>query len=226
MISSYTVWQYVHIVLFAYWLGADLGVFFASRYVARADLSLAERLRFLELLLLTDIGPRTALILMVPVGSTLALNLGLAPFLQGWLWLVWLLSLAWLALALWLFKNARDPRAAPFARFDGWVRWVVATLFIAMGVASFARCGPVETGWLAAKFITFGGAVILGLLLRAVIRDWVKGFAQLRNPATEADGNLLIGSAHHRARNLALLLWLLVALTAFFGVTKPGLGLS
>ena len=83
-----------------------------------------------------------------------------------------------------------------------------------------------KAGWLAAKFITFGGAVILGLLLRAVIRDWVKGFAQLRNPATEADGNLLIGSAHHRARNLALLLWLLVALTAFFGVTKPGLGLS
>ncbi|MCB1623912.1 MAG: hypothetical protein KDI32_04955 [Pseudomonadales bacterium] len=226
MISTYTIWQYVHIVLFAYWLGADLGVFFASRYVARADLSLPERLRFLELLLLIDIGPRTALILMVPVGSTLALKLGLAPFLSGWLWLVWLLSLAWLALAWWLFAHARDPKAAPLVRFDSWVRWVVAAMFVAMGVASFARLGPVEAGWLAAKFITFGFAVVLGLLLRRVIRDWVIGFAQLRQPATEAAGNALIYAAHHRAHNLALALWVLVALTAFLGVTKPGLGLS
>ncbi len=225
MVSEYSLWQYAHIVLFVYWLGADLGVYLASRYVARADLSLAERLRFLELLLKIDIGPRTALILMVPVGSTLALKLGLVPWLDGWLWLVWVLSLAWLALAWWCFAHARDPRAKPFVQFDTWVRWVVAAVFVSLGMASFARLGPIEAGWLAAKFISFGGAVVLGVLLRGVIRDWVIGFGQLRAAATEAAGNQLISSAHRRAARFAHALWLLVALTAFFGVTKPGLGL-
>ncbi|MEZ5513631.1 MAG: hypothetical protein R3F58_07145 [Steroidobacteraceae bacterium] len=224
MVSEYALWQYVHIVLFVYWLGADLGVFMASRYVARADLSLAERLRFLELTLRIDIGPRTALILMVPVGSTLAVNLGVVPWLSGWLWLVWILALAWLALAWWCFAHARDPRAKPFVQLDTWIRWCVATIFIGLGAAAFAREGLIEARWLAAKFIAFGGAVVLGVLLRSVIRDWVTGFAQLRAPATEAAGNQLIDSAHHRATRLALLLWLLVALTAFFGVTKPALG--
>ena len=64
--NSYGLWQYFHILLFVYWLGADLGVFLASRYVARADLPTPERLRFLEMLLKVDMGPRTALILMMP----------------------------------------------------------------------------------------------------------------------------------------------------------------
>ena len=58
--NTYPLWQYAHILLFVYWLGADLGVSVASRYVARADLPLDERLRFLELLLKVDMGPRMA----------------------------------------------------------------------------------------------------------------------------------------------------------------------
>jgi hypothetical protein len=60
MALDYTLWQYLHILLFVYWLGADLGVFLAARYVARTDLSLDERLRFLDLLLKIDMGPRSA----------------------------------------------------------------------------------------------------------------------------------------------------------------------
>ena len=51
----------LHLILFVYWLGADLGVFYAAKFVARSDLTVEERHRFLELTLLIDMGPRTGL---------------------------------------------------------------------------------------------------------------------------------------------------------------------
>ena len=220
--NSYPLWQYAHILLFVYWLGADLGVFVASRYVARADLPLDERLRFLQLLLTVDMGPRTALILMIPVGFTLATTLGLAPFANDWLPAIWLLSAGWLALAWYLFRAGRDPRAARWARVDQALRVAVIAAFLGTGLATFATGGPLGTGWLAGKFVLFAAVVLLGLLLRRVIRDWVAGFAQLRVESTRDAGNALIHAAHRRAARMAMLLWLCVATIAFLGVVKPG----
>jgi hypothetical protein len=36
---------FFHVLLFGYWLGADLGVFFCDSQLTRDDLSLDERLR-------------------------------------------------------------------------------------------------------------------------------------------------------------------------------------
>ena len=219
--NTYPLWQYAHILLFVYWLGADLGVFFASRYVARADLPLEERLRFLELLLKVDMGPRTALILMIPVGFTLTTTLGVAPFAAAWLPLIWVASLAWLALAWYLFINARDPRSAPWARLDLGIRLAIVVTFLALGLLSLVRGAPLLTPWLAGKFVLFAGVVTLGLLLRRVIRDWVTGFAELRVAEQREAGNVRIYAAHRRAARLAQLLWLGVAAIAFLGVVKP-----
>jgi len=220
-VNAYPLWQYAHILLFVYWLGADLGVFVASRYVARADLPLEERLRFLELLLKVDMGPRTALILMIPVGFTLATTLGIAEFARAWLPVIWIVASGWLALAWYLFRNARNPRSAPWARLDQGLRLVVIASFLLLGLATFATGSPLGTAWLAGKFVLFAGVVTLGLLLRRVIRDWIAGFAQLRVEATRDAGNALIFGAHQRAARLALLLWLFVAAIAFLGVVKP-----
>jgi hypothetical protein len=221
MISDYSIWQFIHILLFVYWLGGDLGVFFAARYVARADLALDERLRFLELLLKTDMGPRTALILIIPVGFTLALRLDLVPFADGWLSAIWVFSLAWLALAWTLFLSPRGAAAAALLPVDRAIRMAVIALFLGLGVASLRGGGPVDAPWLAAKFVLFAGVVTIGLILRGVIREWVAGFAALRKGENLDAANAMITRAHHRATRLALALWFLVAAIAFIGVTKP-----
>ncbi len=219
--NTYPLWQYAHILLFVYWLGADLGVSVASRYVARSDLPLEERLRFLELLLKVDMGPRTALILIIPVGFMLATTLGIAEFARAWLPLIWVAAFAWLALAWYLYRHARDPRSARWARLDQGLRIAVIASFLAIGIASLATGGPLGTAWLAGKFVLFAGVVTLGLMLRIVIRDWVTGFAQLRVEATRDAGNARIFAAHQRAKRLAHLLWAGVAAVAFLGVVKP-----
>ncbi|MFO1427845.1 MAG: hypothetical protein U1F11_12920 [Steroidobacteraceae bacterium] len=221
MPSEYALWQYLHILLFAYWLGADLGVYLAARYVARPELALAERLRFLELLLQIDMGPRTGLILMVPVGATLAAKSALAPVAAGWLPAIWVASLAWLALAWFLFLWPRHALAGPLALLDRGVRIAVVVLFVATGASTLLGAGPLAAGWLGAKFVLYGLVVVAGLLLRGTLRDWAAGFELLREPATVAAGNARITQAWLQARRYAHALWLAVALIALLGVTKP-----
>ena len=43
---EYQLLHFFHVLLFAYWLGADLGVHLAARFAIRADLPFAERMRF------------------------------------------------------------------------------------------------------------------------------------------------------------------------------------
>jgi hypothetical protein len=220
-VTSYSLWQYAHILLFVYWLGADLGVFLASRYVARADLPIAERLRFLELLLKIDMGPRTALILIIPVGFQLAAQLGLVSLPGYGLPLIWVAALGWLALAWYLYANARNPAAQSLARVDQGIRIAVVVTFASIGALSLQQGAPLGANWLAAKFLLFACVVVLGLLLRLIIRDWVTGFGLLRDPAQTEAGNAMILNAYRRATRFAHLLWLLVALIALLGVAKP-----
>lgn len=227
MIAEYSLWQYLHILLFVYWLGADLGVFLAARYVARGDLPLPERLRFLELLLRIDMGPRTALILMIPVGATLGTQLGALPIHGPWLAVIWALALLWLAVAWWIVLRPHATATAPLTAIDRWLRIGVVAGFTALALVSMARGTPVAAPWLAGKLLLFAGVVLLGLLLRGVLREWSTGFAQLREALDGQDeagiraADARIGAAHRRSTPYAMLLWLLVAAIAFLGVTKP-----
>ena len=51
MVEPYFWLVTAHVVLFAYWLGGDFGVYVCSRYVVRPDLPITERERFLDALM-------------------------------------------------------------------------------------------------------------------------------------------------------------------------------
>ncbi len=78
MTSAYLLLVVVHVLLFAYWLGADWGVYVTSRYVADAKLSLEERRRFLQAAFRIDLLPRISFTLLLPVGVQLAAYYGAA----------------------------------------------------------------------------------------------------------------------------------------------------
>ncbi len=56
--TEHGLWVYVHILLFVYWLGGDLGVFILARAARRAELSFAERAYSLRMALVIDVTPR------------------------------------------------------------------------------------------------------------------------------------------------------------------------
>ena len=221
-ITLYSLLVYAHVICFVYWLGGDLGVYFSANYVANRNLALDERLRFLHLLAIVDMGPRTALILILPLGFQMSAMLGVIELPQSLLFAIWGASLAWLFLAWTLFFNERNPAMEVWKKVDAYIRMAVIITMAGLGVASLVSEGPFLTDWLALKAALYGIVVSLGLYLRTVIKDWQKGFGMVRAGGADADaGNDLIEQASGKSKIAALTLWALVAIIAFLGNVKP-----
>ena len=77
MITDIDVWKFIHILLFVYWLGADLGVFLLAKAARRSDLTFDQRVISLRMAMKIDILPRLSFALMFPVGLELSAAKGL-----------------------------------------------------------------------------------------------------------------------------------------------------
>ena len=155
----YPTLQFIHILLLVYWLGADLGVYLCARYVGRADLPLAERRRFLELLVQLDMGPRTALVLMIPTGLALALLGGWLPLDPASVAAIGVAALAWLGLVWHLHRSGSMSGA--LWRIDHYLRHAVVALTLGWGAALLAQWPLTGPRWLGVKLLAYGGAVVL-----------------------------------------------------------------
>ena len=89
---EHTIWVFIHVMLFVYWLGGDLGVFLLAKAAKRPDLSFAERAFALKMAVQIDLIPRLCFTLMFPVGLQLSASGGFAAIPN------WALTLAWVAI--------------------------------------------------------------------------------------------------------------------------------
>lgn len=212
---------YAHVLLFAYWLAPDWGVYVTSAYVARADLPLAERRRFLQAALRIDLVPRSCLILLLPLGLQLGVNLqyiALPSMAMPWIWAA---GIAWLLLSWTVYRQQTSALGQRLRRIDHGIRLLLAVTLISAGSWALTTGEGILAGWLAAKLVGFGMLLLLGLLLRRVMGGWAAGFARLHSegssPATEA----VFSTALRRARPVVYLFWTTSAAMAFLGLVKP-----
>ena len=212
---------YVHILLFVFWLGTDIGVYYSSRYTTEADLDPAVRMRFLKLALVLDMGPHTGLVLILPVGLQLAANLGLLTPPVGFIPAMWVVGALWLALVWRIYLYPEHPLNRALTRLDWWFRVVVIVVMLATGVASLAFDEPFQTGWLSVKAILFACVVLIGLILRSTIDPWLDGLHQLSVPGQREQAEQQITAVFAKASRWAMLLWSLVVVLGFLGTVKP-----
>ena len=214
-------------MLFAYWLGGDLGVHLAARFAIRDDLPFAERMRFLTLILLIDLAPETAIVLTVPIGLTLASKAVWSGLEFYWLLLIWAIALSWLY-AIWrlhlfdILRPGEETPSRPFLHaFEHWVRNGALAFSAAIGVSSLLGYGPLATDWLSVKALLYAFALVLVGLLRHELSSWGVAIEKLQNPDTVAEANAIIMATHRKGRWYAWTLWLVVAAAAYMGVAKP-----
>ena len=213
--------MFAHILMFVIWLGMDLGVYYCGKFTSRRDLSYQERSRFLELLLLLDMGPRTALVMMVPLGLQLSQDLGLIALPLTAMTLIWVIGLSWLAM-VWLQYLQPDSALRPWlARVDYFIRYLVIAGFIIAGLSAMFLDAGIQAPWLRLKLVLFGAVVSMGLVLRASLPPWLAALAQLReHPDSEQIQNR-IETIYRHAGRWAHSLWALVLLLGFLGTVKP-----
>lgn len=222
--DSHTLLRFVHILLFAWWLGADLGVFLGGGRMSRPGMTVAERNRVRDLVMDIDLGPRLALVLMLPVGFGLSLEWG-APLPAAALPVLWVAALAWLVVLVWLHLAHGNPRVGLVLRADLAVRSLVMVAMAGLGIQVLAAApgtpGADTPGWLATKFLGFAAIIAVGMVLRVISGQWRPAIVKL------AAGQVAVGEEMLRVRRrkaivAALTMWALVAGAAFLGVVKPG----
>ena len=101
----------LHVITFVYWVGADIGVFYAARLVVNPQYTPQTRANILKILDWIDQIPRYMLLATFPVGATLAANLAISPITGFWLYAVWIVAIGWMWVITHLHKHHGKSKA-------------------------------------------------------------------------------------------------------------------
>jgi hypothetical protein len=228
-LSMFTVAVIGHIVLFVYWLGGDLGVYYSSRFIIKPELQPETRAIAAKIMVGCDMAPRFSLILFGASGVTLMYYgpLGDKFFLTGWM-----LALVWLGTLLWVFLSLQEARTGGqsshgfYHRSDLVIRHVVAAVLVGFGLYALVASEPfgVDTNpkWLGAKVTAYGITIFCGIMIRRALKPFGPAFGALMTTGSTPEVEDGIVGSIRRSEPWVYAIWFLVLLAAVLGVIKPG----
>lgn len=228
-VNGYSLSILLHILLFVYWLGGDLGVYYSSRFIIRPELSPETRAIAARIMVGCDMAPRVSLILFGASGVTLMYYgpLGDEFFLTGWmLGLIWVGTLAWLTVSLLEARGGASRSAHLYHRAELVVRHVLAAVLVAVALYTLVATEPfgVDTNpkWLGGKLLAYGLCVFCGVMIRRALRPFGPAFGALMTTGSTADVERGIGGSIRRSEPWVYGIWAMVLAAAVLGVIKPG----
>jgi hypothetical protein len=233
VLTVYAVVKSLHILLIVTWLGMDIGVFSSSFWIRNASYSRETRLQLGRLAGLLDMGPRSSLILMLPVGLYLTLSggFGLAGPSGGlivaaaavlcvlWLWAVWQQYFAVHDLAAGHALGRRTFYVKGFRRIDLVLRISLAIALIAVGL--LAGAGLFTPAWLTWKVALFGVVILAGVGIRVVADDFPIALGEIARLGSTPEREARLNTALLRAYPFVLGLWAILIVMVVLAVAKP-----
>ncbi len=219
----YGILVYFHVLLFVFWLGADLGVFILGQHFRKRSYSIPERLTILKLLMITDMGPRTAWCLMVPVSITLVAT---GPY-GNWALPLWCVALAWGIGFAWLWlvwdahSHAQSPRAACNRHVEYGLKIILTLFYLWLGISSITKGAPLAEPWLAWKAVLFGGIFAAAIMIDVAFKPVGPLLGALIQNGSSDATEIPLRKAMDRTRIYVFALYALLFITAYLGVAKP-----
>jgi hypothetical protein len=219
----YGLLVYFHVLLFVFWLGADLGVFILGQHFRKRSYSIPERLTILKLLVINDMGPRTAWCLMVPVSITLVAT---GPY-GGWALPMWSVALAWAVGLGWLWlvwdahNHDQTPRAVRDRKIEYWLKIGLTVFYLWLGISSVATGAPLTEQWLAWKALLFGGIFVAAIMIDIAFKPVGPLLMALINEGSSDSTEIPLRRTMDRTRLWVFAVYGLLFVTAYLGVAKP-----
>ena len=212
---------FLHLMLFVFWLGADVGVFICAQGAVKPGLAPDQRLRTAGLMASIELAPRVSASLMLTVGGILTEYVGLEhpPWqIAG----IILLGPVWLALVLASYFRDGTPFGATATRLDVWMRGLLMVA-VPVSVAYASLTGRLASApYVAWKLLIFAMLMLLGLLMRRALGPFTEGLRTLAALGGSAAVEAAMAQSVARARPYVFAIWAGLALAAFLGITKPG----
>jgi hypothetical protein len=227
-LNGHTVAIILHILLFVYWLGGDLGVYYSSRFIIKPELQPETRAVAAKIMVGCDMAPRFSLILFGASGLTLMYYgpLGEEFFLTGWmLALAWVGTLAWAAVSLAEARNG-SRHTHLWHTADLWVRYLLSAVLVGFAIYTIVVSEPfgVDTNpkWLGAKLLAYGLCIFSGVMIRRALKPFGPAFGKLMTTGSTPEVEQGIVGSIRRSEPWVYCIWFMVLAAAVLGVIKPG----
>ncbi len=220
--SLYDFLLIFHLLLFVYWLGGDLGVFYSSGMVVDPELSNQARVTAAKIMVNLDFVPRICMALMLTVGGLLSGEIGIEH--STWQTVGFTaMGPGWLAMVVFLHYKHGTPLSDLVTKIDYYFRWVlVIYLCCSVTFYTFFSDRLATAPWISFKLGIFAFLVFCGLMIRKFIPDYGIGIGKLRNDEVSDEINAAMIASLNKCRPFVLAIWVGLLLECYFGVAKPG----
>jgi hypothetical protein len=159
-------------------------------------------------------APRTAMILTLPTGLTLADARTWIELSGLQIGLVWLLALAWLALA-WIVHIKHLPAGAFIRKLDLAIRWaLIVTLLAWAGIGDWPL-------FIKIKLIIVAITIGLGLWIRKALGPFGPAFMEMVSSGPTSQTDTTIAASLNQSRPAVISIWILLLAAAFLGLYQP-----
>lgn len=212
----------LHILGLVYWLGGDLGTFYASRHLVRPDLDTSARKVSFDIMMACDQAPKTCMPLILAVGIHLGVLMG---FINTGQWLIvvsWLVCLLWLGM-VWAVHLGHGKSWVPgMQQFDRVFRYVL--IVIIGGTAIYALIsGEIYNGnWLAIKALIFAVLMFCGVMIRRCLGPFIPAWIALQSDGPSDAVNKTIANSVNSCHPYVYAIWVGLLINAALGLHLIG----
>ena len=216
-----TLFVFFHILLMAFWLGADMGTYYSALLILNKEYSPSQRAVLARVLQGVDVFPRISMALIVPTGMTIADLKGWSQIGVPWLIVVWIVGFSW----AWLVWTIHRPTAPPWGKklvpLENIWNWILVLIVITGLVFSFASENFFNENWLRLKICLFGITVIILIVVNIMFKPFGPAFQKLVTEGSTPQIEKTISSLIIRGKPWIWSIWAIVIINTALGLFKP-----
>jgi len=220
--TSLDAWKFLHIMMFVFWIGTDLGVFLSAKKSTDPALSFGTRVSLLHMALRIELLPRTMWKAALPLGVMLIDGMDLIDFGFTGLALTWLFSIVWWSVSMYGAWHYDKPIGHRFANITNILTGIVGVGLIVVAALSLTGNGPIpaDASWLSWKVGLYGLINLMVIVMIIIFDPLGAAFGRLAVEGSTPEIEGIISGVMSRSAWIIWMTYATIALVAFIATTK------
>ena len=218
--AEYEIWKFLHICMFVFWLGTDVGVMLCSKKSTDPNLGVEARFQMLEMALKIELLPRVMWVMALPFGVQLSKTLGYIDPSAITLTMMWLFTLAWLVINVGGAANLNKPWGQQLSKINRFILVALGVGLIIVAVSSYLGFGPYEANSVALKVGLYGLVNLTILGIEIAFFPLGLAYERLATEGSSPEIESSISGGMDLTLRWVHVTYILIFITAFIGATK------
>ena len=218
--AEYEIWKFLHICMFVFWLGTDVGVMLCSKKSTDPNLGVEARFQMLEMALKIELLPRVMWVMALPFGVQLSKTLGYIDPSPITLTMMWLFTLAWLVINVGGAANLNKPWGQQLSKINRFILVALGVSLIIVAVSSYLGFGPYEANSVALKVGLYGLVNLTILGIEIAFFPLGLAYERLATEGSSPEIESSISGGMDLTLRWVHATYILIFITAFIGATK------